>query len=461
MMKKLFILTAFLCVAMIANAQVWTQQNTNFPGTSTGVDEISIVDANIVWVKGFNGSGTGPAIKEFSKTTDGGATWTPGTFGLAGTIMPYCFAASSATKAFVVAMDTVAGSASFHSTSDGGATWAPVAGIFTGTGNFADGVKFWDGNKGFCYGDPVGGFYQIYSTTDGGSTWTPATTSVAPVPATLEYGYNGGDCATVIPGTGIGFFFTNYGRVIKTTDYGVNWTLTPTAPFPSASYGSNKIYASSTNDIVCATYTTATTSWAWKVTTDGGTTWADYTPTSGPWYTFAQTYVPGTTHTFVATSPSAGAGGNGAAISTDGGLNWLDIVDPLFQPAGANIQCLAVGYFDINTGWIGNYDAGQTINSILKYGFPVGVIQQNVNGNDINIYPNPSNGLVNFAIKGANTENMNITVFDVLGKMIINQNLNVNGVANTSFDFSSYAKGVYAVQITSGSEITTKKLMIQ
>ncbi|NVO02333.1 MAG: T9SS type A sorting domain-containing protein [Bacteroidetes bacterium] len=462
MMKKLFFLTAFLGVAIIANAQVWTQQNTNFPGTSIGVDEISVVDANTVWVKGFNGSGTGPAIKAFSKTTNGGTTWTAGTIGLTGTIMPYCFAASSASKAFVIALDTVSSAASYWGTLDGGSTWAPVAGLFGGASSFPDGVKFWDGSKGFCYGDPLSGFYEIYTTTDGGSTWTAATTSVAPVPAATEYGYNGADCATIVPGTGFGAFITNYGRVIKTTDYGVTWSLTPTAPFPSASYGSVKIYASSANYMFAATYVTATTTWTWKITSDGGATWNLYTPASGPWYEYAMCYVPGTPNTFVATSPFSSSV-VGVAYSYDGGLNWADYLDPLLQPAGSNVQCLGVGYSDRTTGWVGNYDQATTINSILKYYDPnAGInLQQTVNGNDVNIYPNPTNGLVNFAINGANTEDMNITVFDVMGKMIINQTLNVNGLTNTSFDFSSYAKGVYVVQVTSGTEITTKKLMVQ
>ena len=465
MIKKLFILSAFFGVSLMANAQIWVQQNTNFTGTSIGVDEISVVDANIVWVKGFNGSGTGDSRRSiYSKTIDGGTTWTAGAIGVTGTIMPSTFAASNAMKCFVAAIDTVSSVASFWGTYDGGATWATVGTILNSSTSFADGVKFWDGNKGFCYGDPTGTpkQFECYYTTDGGTTWTPAVTSVAPSPA-AEYGYNGGDCSAIVRGTGIGFIITDHGRVLKTTDYGMNWALTAAPAFSStAQLASVKIYASSANNIIAANLTTSTsTAWTWVISSDGGASWTSYTP-SGKFYDYAMCHLPGTTNRYVSTSPST-TNGAGVSYTVDGGANWTDFTDALLQPSGTNIQCLAVGFYDVTTGWVGNYDAAQSINSILKYhdvtaGVP---IQQTLNGNDVNIYPNPSNGLVNFDISGPNAGDINISVFDVMGKLIFNQTLNTHGIMNSFFDFSSYAMGVYLVKLTSGTETTTKKLMIR
>jgi hypothetical protein len=461
MKKNLFFFAALLCIAIYAHSQTWTSQNTNFPGTSIGVDEISIVNASTVWVKGFNGSGTGPLIRAFSKTANGGSIWTTGTIGLTGTIMPYNFATSNGTRAFVVALDTVSSVASFWGTANGGSTWAPVTGILNSTSSFADGVEFWNSTQGFCYGDPIGSptpVFEIYTTSDGGATWTPTVTSVTPSPAS-EYGYNGAECSCVVPGTGVGFIFTDHGRVLRTTDFGVHWAVTPNTPFTSAVYGSNKIYASSANYIICATYVTATTTWTWKYTSDGGTTWNAYSPT-GNFYTYAMTYVPGTPNKFVATSPFS-TGIMGVAYSTNGGLTWTDFTDALLQPSGTNIQCLGVGFFDVTTGWVGNY--GASTNTILKYYDPYAGINmmQTVNGNDVNIYPNPSHGLVNFAINGPSSENINVRLFDLMGNIILQKDMNVNGLANTTVDLSTYAKGVYLVQLSSGSDIVTKKIVIQ
>ncbi len=461
MMKKLSFLTACLSFACMTQAQVWTSQNTNFSGTSIGVDEISIVDANTVWLKGFNGSGTGGSqIKLFAKTIDGGTTWTPVPFGSTGTIMPACFAASSSQRVFVAAMDTVSSTASFWSTADGGTTWAAVPTLFSATGAFPDGVKFWNGNKGFCYGDPTGTpkVYEIYTTSDGGATWTAAATSVTPTPST-EYGFNGTECAAIVPGSsGVGFIMTDHGRLLRTTDFGVHWALTPTDPFTSAAYNGNKVYASSANYIICATYLTATTTWTWKYTTDGGTTWNAYSPT-GPFYQFGMCYVPGTPNKFVASSPVTSAAA-GVAYSNDGGQSWIDFTDALLQPSGTNIQCLAVGFSDVTTGWVGYYG---TTNSILKYhDISAGVnMFQSLNGNDVNVFPNPSNGLVNISVNGPNNQNIQVSILDMLGNVIASEILNPKLTFQTTIDLSAYSKGMYLVQITSGSEKVVKKLMLK
>lgn len=457
----LFIAMFFLSMGMYA--QSWTQQNTNFPGTSIGVDEIAIVDSNIVWVKGFNGSGVGPKIKAFSKTQDGGTTWTPGTFtGFGTAVMPYVIGATGYDTAFCVAMDTTAGAASFWKSFDGGANWTKVTGVLNSASSFADGVKFWSPSQGFCYGDPVSSLFEIYTTSDGGATWTAATTSVAPVPA-AEYGYNGVDCAAIVPG-GIGFIMTDHGRILRTTDYGATWAVTPTAPFVgTAQYGSIKVFASSANYIICATYVTATTTWTWKYTTDGGTTWQTFAPT-GAFYDWGMCYAPGSVNTFISTSPSTTTT-MGVSHSEDGGLSWTDYLDGMYlQPLGSNIQCLAVNFYNEEIGWVGNYDALQTINSILKYRYvaPNGVnLYQLVNGNDLNIFPNPVKNLVNFAINGSNNDDINISVFDITGKKIFNTMLNINGISSTSFDFSGFSKGVYIVNVSSGKDNYNKKLVLQ
>lgn len=460
-MKRNLLFIALFLMSIGMYAQEWSQQNTNLPGTSSGVNDIWVVDSNVVWVKGFNGSGTGVDIRAFSRTQDGGTTWTAGAFNGMGTnVMPRIISAAAYDTCFAVAMDTVSNAPSFWGTFDGGTTWTVVTGVINSASSFADGVKFWDRTKGFCYGDPVGGSYEIFTTSNAGLNWTPATTSVAPVPAS-EYGFNGADCAAIVPG-GIGFIMTDHGRILRTTDFGATWAVTATAPFTSAAYGSVKVYASSANYIICATYVTATTTWTWKYTTDGGTTWLTYVPT-GAFYDYAMCYAPGSVNTFIATSPDL-ATAAGVSHSEDGGLTWNDYNDPYFlQPTGSNIQCLAVGFYNEQIGWVGNYDQAQTINSILKYRYiaPNGVnMYQLVNGNDLNIFPNPGKDVVNFSINGANNSDMNISVIDVTGKIIFNQTLNVNGISNTSFDFSKFNKGIYIVNVKSGNENYNKKLVV-
>ncbi|KGL64051.1 endonuclease [Polaribacter sp. Hel1_85] len=73
--------------------------------------------------------------------------------------------------------------------------------------------------------------------------------------------------------------------------------------------------------------------------------------------------------------------------------------------------------------------------------------------NSFKMYPNPINGnkLYFNLIK-----NVNINIYNVLGKLIKTEKVNTN---NNSIDISSLSKGVYLVKINSENEIITKKLI--
>jgi hypothetical protein len=368
MKTKGLLILALAAMSFGANAQAWRQQYTNMTGASTYVDQISVVDSNIVWVNGANGTGSGVQIKASARTNDGGETWVSGIYnGFGSTVVAKVLAAVSYDNAFCIAMDTVesvAAPASFWKTTDGGANWSLVTGVMNASNTFADGVYFWNSNKGFCYGDPKTtlGSFDVYYTTDGGATWTPTTT---PNAVSGEYGYNGPECATKA-GNGVGGFMTNKGRVFVTNDYGVTWTKTAVDPFTTNA--SNKIYMANANFIIVASLATSTsTAYDWKYTTDGGATWNTYAAASGTFYTFQMAYVPGTTNMFVATSPYS-TGDKGVGYATDG-LNWADFYDATFLQdySAANMQMLGVAFADSSNGWVGNYDYFSGENSILRY----------------------------------------------------------------------------------------------
>jgi len=119
----------------------------------------------------------------------------------------------------------------------------------------------------------------------------------------------------------------------------------------------------------------------------------------------------------------------------------------------------------MNIGWVGNYnmDISSSFNTILKYYNPNGganIQTYTVSGNDINIYPNPSYGIVNFTLNGANKNNINISIIDVNGKIVFENKININEKSSISYNFSDLSKGVYFVSICSNNEITNKKLVI-
>jgi hypothetical protein len=74
---------------------------------------------------------------------------------------------------------------------------------------------------------------------------------------------------------------------------------------------------------------------------------------------------------------------------------------------------------------------------------------------EISIYPNPSNGIVNVTFE--NNKTREITVRDISGKVILNEKIN----SNTEIDFNKFGKGIYLLDINSDTHIVTEKVTIQ
>jgi len=176
-MKKqlLTLLLALICVSGFAQTAVWIEQNSGFVPVSSGVRYVSTVDSNIVWICAYDGSGGGANRQDFSRTTDGGATWTSGTIPVPASYDWSMIHGVSADTAFAVFYDANATTGGgIWRTVDGGATWTQcgVGTMYPTAASFPNVVHFWNNLDGFAMGDPLGGYFEIYTTNDGGDNWT-------------------------------------------------------------------------------------------------------------------------------------------------------------------------------------------------------------------------------------------------------------------------------------------------
>jgi len=73
--------------------------------------------------------------------------------------------------------------------------------------------------------------------------------------------------------------------------------------------------------------------------------------------------------------------------------------------------------------------------------------------NNVEMYPNPANDYLSFDTNS--NENIDVQIFDILGKSV----LRLKNIPN-SINISELKSGIYFVQITLGSENTTKKLIV-
>ncbi len=307
-MKK-FLLSSIVVfsLVLITASDIFSQWVPQTSGITTRLRALPILDDNVVWACGNNGV--------VLKTTDGGTTWTAMTPTDAGSVN-YTVEAFDATTAWVTG--TVGGTADFRiwKTTDGGTSWVSQYNNPTG---FGDAVRFFDANNGVCFADPdpyPSTHWEILTTSDGGANWTRVPTGNYP-PADSVNGEYGAACSMKIIGNTV--WFSGYSavtgteaRVFKSTDMGLNWTVS-SFPQKQGASGSNFLAFSDANNgiDVCLDGTVAST-------TNGGATW-DTTSVTGAAFRFA-TSVPGFPNAYVA------VGNTGTSyFSIDNGATWTPL----------------------------------------------------------------------------------------------------------------------------------------
>jgi PKD repeat protein len=353
MKKTLLSLFVMLALTMGAYAQ-WLEQASGFSTASRGIQDMQAVDANIVWAAAYDGTNPTGSCFDFTKTLNGGNLWTAGTVtGATGTSIA-CISAVDGSNAWTChyyPSGTGTKDGIYH-TSDGGTTWTQqTTATFSNSASFPNCVWFWDANNGYCMGDPISGDFEIYTTTNGGTTWVQVPGANIPNPVSGEFGIVGYQW---VVGNTV-WFGTNKGRVYKSVDKGLNWTVATVgalagyiSPFmKDADYG---FVMNKDNG----------TAGELAVTTDGGATWAA-AATTGNVFTNDMTYVPGTPGTWVTTGADATNNAAGVTYSFDDGLTWQDM------DATIGVQFLATAWLDNATAWAGGFNTDATTGGMYVF----------------------------------------------------------------------------------------------
>jgi photosystem II stability/assembly factor-like uncharacterized protein len=437
-MKKLLLILSIV-TSFSMNAQFWTVKATTFATVSRGISGISIVDANTVWAKAYDGVTNGSTtVKEYTKSVDGGNTWTSGSMGLgtgSGGLGISSITAASGTIAWVSAFPATSGLGGIWKTINGGTTWTKqTTALFNDASfSFANFVYFFNDTDGVCMGDPVGGYFEIYTTTTGGTTWTrvPSTNIPTPSPANAEYGYSN---SYDVVGNTI-WFGTSSGRMFKSTDKGLTWTLSgsPAAitDWGSATQGGSYTFSDASKGLILSS------SGVMYNTIDGGTTWNTQAFT-GPIFVNEFEYVPGTTRVISA--------GSGSSYSLDDGLTWTGV---------DTAQHTETKFFDLNTGFTGGFTTSATVGGISKY-TGTELKTDSFISNKFSTYPNPVNNVVTIS----NTDNIafsEVAISDMNGRTV--KTFKVNDLTEVEFNVSDLSSGVYFMSIATDSGKAVKKFI--
>lgn len=447
-MKKLLLLLA-LFTGVFGFSQTWTEQNTNYPTAGSYTGDVAIVDANVAWSMVQRTTATN--YQQFSKTSNGGTTWTTGTINVGNTtgLGIANITAVDANTAWVSVFPTAAGLATqgIYKTTNGGTTWTRQATAAFGVNSFCDFVYFWDANNGVCMGDKLGSYYEVYTTSNGGTTWT-RTPLFNFATSTGDFGYTGN---YYVKGNTI-WFGTDAGELMRSTNFGLNWTkiTTPVLDFGGGTVTTERAeyaFRDDNNGVIIKNNldgTGAITSSVFYRTTNGGTTWTTVT-TSG-FYNGAIAYA-GTSMLVSGASSGTTAAGFGSSYSLNDGATWTNI---------DGIGKTSLNFLNETVGYAGGFTnaTNNTVGGIYKFSNGLGTT--NFINNKFTTYPNPANTFVNIS----NNDNIlisSIEITDLNGRII--KSVTVGNLNETQINVSDLNSGVYFMNISSDSGRAVKKFV--
>ncbi len=376
-MKKTLLLSLLTILTLGGFAQQkwkWIWQATGFVPVSSGVRNVSVVDSNIVWVTSYDGSGGNLPRQDYSRTNDGGQTWHVGTIPTqVNWDWSMLYALSDSTAWGVFFNSTFSHAGQIWKTTNAGQNWVQqgAGAIYTSTTeSFPNDIHFWNDSVGCVIGDPltINGkqYFEIYTTTNGGTTWTLADT-------TNLRALNTNEANQITHVTTVGdtiWFDSNFGRVFRSINRGLNWTVSNTnlinfeGIIDIAFYNHLGGIARYYNDTLADNIVVKTS--------DGGDTWTSFA-LNDTIFGGDLKAVPGVDSMLVSTGISRNFNSfQGTSISTNGGLNWT-VID-------TNIQRGSLGIADSLTMWCGGFTESTTLGGIFKW-----INIYDVTCNDVNI----------------------------------------------------------------------------
>lgn len=382
------ILITIFCSKNVFSQQNWVQVNS---GTTNTLSSIWFTNNMLGWAVGGNGT--------ILHSTDGGNNWYQQTSSFTDYIYDICFVNDN--------VGWISTGKCIRKTTDGGVSWE----IQYQHTEWMRSVHFINESVGWAVGD---GTFIIH-TTDGGQNWSVQNT-----------GYTGNASMTDVyfldADTG---YISSWGASVdvsfKTYDGGINWqqlSIVYTCPAYSVhAVNGRKAFIVGKYDFMYYY-----------------TTWPSYAHCGISAYKYSVFFSDENTGWIVGDSGYV-------SLTTDGGSNWV------LQNSSTGNKLLDVYFRDSSHGWIVGYNG-----TILKYNGGSSVEQYENKKDIIELYPNPTTGIVK--IKNEELKIKNISVFDIYGREVLKTEVGsssnseaLEGGQETEVDLYSQPKGIYIIKV--------------
>ena len=80
---------------------------------------------------------------------------------------------------------------------------------------------------------------------------------------------------------------------------------------------------------------------------------------------------------------------------------------------------------------------------------------------EINLFPNPTNGILNLEIINLNKEVLSLEIVNINGQVVYSNQMNASDFPVHKIDLSNCSKGVYFVKLQNTSEVKVGKVILQ
>lgn len=448
---KAFCLTTLFFAARLlpVNAQdTWTTYTPPF-GDTIGIADIEVLNENVIWAVGvkFSVNDTfynffGPSPVYMARTLDGGVNWSVTQVPLGALPFIANMSVIDENTAFISGLDAF-GNAKTLKTTDGSQSWAISPVGWDPVVSWPDYIHAFSPAKACVVGDPRDGEFEIYTTSNGGINWAKTPGANIPDPLPGEFGFNNtGD----VVGNTI-WFGTSAGRVFRSQDSGLNWSVIATplpavvsVSFSDENYGLAALFSPSNSAIAH--------------TNDGGANWSDITPLGGNFRIMGIEYIPGTPFILLSiTTNSILSGPFETWLSSDRGVTWQQISSgeiigwPTFK--------------DGHTGWAGEFQQLDHPTRLFKYtGNPlVGLFSPETLAAELSLSPNPASDVFHIKITTEKSADYLLLLHDARGRLLSRQNLSIQSETALSMPAASLPAGEYMLTLASAEGKKTIKII--